>query len=582
MPKIFHGLGLVGPYQLAKTGAIKSDDGPFNPLVACCFAPLCARGSILLPRRNASLELRWVPLPHLIALSLGTGLLNGQPIEVGNYQSYRIRVESRPRGVQVSHRRGLEAADILPRSAPDSDTENEAQVGESLWYEFASLDARFDRVIVACSALFFAYFAPSSQLSIVHLQGEFPKLLEQLERNGKARRDKKTGICYLELGSAWHTSDIPTIARSIFDQTGFAREAAETIGVQAQIQRRDGKLVQIYAVPPFLGATELHVKACERVVPSTGERVLIVLQILACSAEFPCSRLEATLDQPGRSSGNEPSFPKSHGSRKISNPFDFDFVELDGEGSRPGTDFVPITISGGSRTRYSALTSDNYLVTRREVNRSGRPGGEKTGQDPRNSSQSKSSKGDGGSRQCNINTRENATGDQDAPGGPTSKRMTPADALRHTTKELTKAAADLPASINSLLVAPNGLQYGPWVLNRVSDDVGRPKRWTAVLNGTRPRGVLIADVVFHERHAYVFDIVRRIDESFSILVIHQPDFTTMPDAKLLRLFNLIDDAQRLPKDEVLAKGSDLRIQRVTHHRASSPHSLSGVLGKLLK
>jgi len=51
---------------------------------------------------------------------------------------------------------------------------------------------------------------------------------------------------------------------------------------------------------------------------------------------------------------------------------------------------------------------------------------------------------------------------------------------------------------------------------------------------------------------------------------------------LLRLFNLIDDAQRLPKDEVLAKGSDLRIQRVTHHRASSPHSLSGVLGKLLK
>lgn len=582
MPKIFHGLGLVGPHQLAKIGAIKSDDGPFNPLVACCFVPLCARGSILLPRRNASLELRWVPLPHLIALSLGTGLLNGQPIEVGNCRSYRIRVESRSRGVRVRHRRDLEAAGILPRSAPYSDTENEAQVGESLWYELVSLDARFDRVIVACSALFFAYFAPSSQLSIVHLQGEFPKLLKQLERSGKARRDKKTGICYLELGSAWHTSDIPTIARSIFDQTGFAREAAEAIGVQAQVQRRDGKLVQIYAVPPFLGTTELRVKACEHVVPSTGERVLIVLQILACSAEFPCTRLEATLDQPGPSSGNEPSSPKPHGSRKTSNPFEFDFVELDGEGSRPGTDFAPITVSGGTGLRYSALTHENYVVTRRKVNRSGKPRGKKTGQDPRNSSQSKSSKGDGDSRQGNVNTRGNVTGGQDEPGDATSKRMTPADALRHTTNELSKAAVDLPASINSLLVTPKGLQYGPWILNRVNDDIGRPKRWATVLNGTRPRGVLIADVVFHERHAYVIEIVRRIDESFSILVVHQPGFTAMPNAELLKIFNLIDDAQRLPKDAVLATGSDLRIHRVTHYRTSSPHSLSGALRKLLK
>jgi len=462
-----------------------------------------------------------------------------------------------------------------------SGIESEAQVGESRWYEFASLDPRFWRVLAPCSAIFFAYFAPSSQLAMLHLQGGFTRLLGQLERSGKARRDEKTGICHLDLDSSWHTSDIPVIARSAFDQTGFAREAAKVIEVHSEIQKRDGKLAQISAVPPFLGATQLRVMACEHVVPPTDQRVLIILQILECSAEFPYTRLEATLDQPGPSSGNEPSPQNRHGPRKFASPFDFDFIEMDGEGSRPGTDFSPITVSGGRGLRYSALTHENYVVTRREVNRSGKSAGKKTGQDPRNSSQRKSSKGDGDSRQGDINTR-GTTGDHGDAGDATSKRISPADALRHTTKELSEVASDPQASVDSLLIAPKGLQYGPWILNRVSDDGGRPKRWTTVLNGTKPRGVLIADVVSHQRHAYVIEIVRRVDESFSILVVHRQNFAAVPEVELLRIFKLIDDAQRLPKNEVLTAESDLRIHRVTHYRTSSPHSLSGTLRKLLR
>jgi len=582
VPKIFHGLGLTGPHQLAKIGAVKIDNGgSFNPLAACCFAPLSAREPVLQPRSNAPLELRWVPLAHLVALPLGTGLLDGRPIKVGNCREYRIRVESRTPGAWVNTRAHFEKASLLPHTASLSGIESEAQVGESRWYEFASLDSRFWRVVAPCSAIFFAYFAPSSQLAMLHLQGGFPMLLKQLERSGKARRDEKTGICRLHLDSSWHTSDIPVIARSAFDQTGFAREAAKVIEVHSEIQKRDGKLAQISAVPPFLGATQLRVMACEHVVPSTDQRVLIILQILECSAEFPYTRLEATLDQPGPSSGNEPNPQNRHGPRKFASPFDFDFVEMDGEGSRPGTDFSPITVSGGRGLRYSALTRDNYVVTRREVNRSSKSTGKKTGQDPRNSSQRKSSKGDGDSRQGDINTH-GATGDQGGTDGGTSKRMSPADALRHTTKELSKAAVDLSASISSMLIAPKGLQYGPWMLNRVSDDGERPKRWTTVLNGTRPRGILIADVACHARHAYVIEIVRRVDESFSILVVHRTDFKELPKVELVRIFNLIDDAQRLPKNEVLAAGSELRIHRVTHYRASSPNSLSGVLGKLMK
>jgi len=582
VPKIFHGLGLNGPHQLVRIGATNLyDGGSFNPLTACLFAPLAAIGSVLHIRSNVALELRWVPLAHLVALPLGTGLLDGRPIKVGNCREYCIRVESRTPGAWVNTRAHLEKASLLPHTASLSSIESEAQVGEGLWYEFASLDSRFWRVIAPCSAIFFAYFAPSSQLAMLHLQGGFQRLLEQLERSGKARKDEKTGICHLDLDNSWHVSDIPVIARSAFDQTGFAREAAKVIEVHSEIQKREGKLVQINAVPPFLGTTQLRVVACEHVIPTTNQRVLVILQVLECSAEFPYSRLEATLDQPGPSSGNEPGPQTPHGPRKFANPFDFDFIELDGEGSRPGADFAPITVSGGRGLRYSALTRDNYVVTRREVNRSSKSAGKKTGQDPRNSSQRKSSKGDGDSRQGDINTRS-ATGDHGNTGDAISKRMSPADALRHTTTELSKVVSDPHASIDSLLIAPKGLQYGPWTLNRVNDDVGRPKRWTTVLNGTKPRGMLVVDVVFHQRHAYVIEIVRRVDESFSILVVHRPNFAAVPEVELLRIFNLIDDAQRLPKNEVLTAGSDLCIHRVTHYRASSPNSLSGVLGKLLR
>lgn len=582
MPKIFHGLGLNGPHQLVRVGATNLyDGGSFNPLAACIFAPLAASGSVLQIRSNAPVELRWVPLAHLVALPLGTGLLDGQPIKVGNCREYRLRVESRTPGVWVNTRVQLERASLLPHTASLLGIESEAQVGESRWYEFVSLDSRFWRVVAPCSAIFFAYFAPSSQLAMIHLQGGFQRLLEQLKRSGKARRDKETGICRLELDSNWHTSDIPVIARSAFDQTGFAREAAKVIEVHSEIQKREGKLVQISAVPPFLGSTQLRVVACEHVIPTTNQRVLVILQVLECSAEFPYSRLEATLDQPGPSSGNEPGPQTPRGPRKFANPFDFDFIELDGEGSRPGTDFAPITVNGGRGLRYSALTPENYVVTRREVNRTGKSAGKKTGQDPRNSSQRKSSQGDGDSRQGDINTC-GATRDHGDTGGVVSKRLSPADALRYTTTELSKVASNPHASIDALLIAPKGLQYGPWTLNRVNDDVGRPKRWTTVLNGTRPRGILIANVVFHQRHAYVVEIVRRVDESFSTLIVHQPNFAALAPVELLRIFNLIDDTQRLPKNEVLTAGSDLRIHRVTHYRASGSNSLSGVLRELLK
>ena len=131
MPRVFHGLGLNGPHQLVRVGATNLyDGGSFNPLAACIFAPLAASGSVLQIRSNAPMELRWVPLAHLVALPLGTGLLDGQPIKVGNCREYRIRVESRTPGVWVNTRVQLEKASLLPHTTSLLGIESEAQVGE--------------------------------------------------------------------------------------------------------------------------------------------------------------------------------------------------------------------------------------------------------------------------------------------------------------------------------------------------------------------------------------------------------------------------------------------------------------------
>lgn len=581
MPIILHGLDLKAPCQLVKIGTVRSDKGPFNPMVACCFAPLvCVEQQQFQRSRDAPRIVLWVPLAHLLALPLGIGVLDGKRIEVGNHHSYSVLVEASASPIYT--RRILEAAGVLPRLSLHSSGEDEADIDESLWYEFESLDRRFGRVIAPCTTLFFAYYAPTSPLAMLHLKGEFPKVLSQLERSGSAFREPGTGVCHLVLSREWHASDIPVLARSLFDQSGWAREAAQSIGVHPEIQARSSKPFHIHAVPPFLGATRLRVRACEHVVPSTGERVLIILRIHECSAEFPCSRLEVTLDQPGPNSGKAPGSKDHRGPRKIPNTFDFDFIEIDGVGSRPGTDFAPVTVSGGRGLRYNALTGDNYVITRREVNRTGKTRGKTTGQDPRNSSQRKSSKGDGDSRQTEVTTR-GSTDSQEDPGGTSSGRMTPAGALRHTMDGLSSAAVEMPAIVESLLVSPQGLQYGPWVLNRVTHGEGRAKKWETVLKGARPRGILIADVAYEERHAYVIDIVRRIDESFSILILHRPDFGALSNADLLRVFRLIDEAQRLPRDEVLKGDTLLHIHRVMHGRTSGgPHSLSSELGKLLK
>jgi hypothetical protein len=306
----------------------------------------------------------------------------------------------------------------------------------------------------------------------------------------------------------------------------------------------------------------------------------MILQILGCNAAFPWTHLEVTLDQPGRDSGNEPRKTSSRGTRKIANEFEYDFVEIDGTGDRPGTELMPITLTSRDGLRFDALTSDNLKVIRREVDRSAKSETKSTGEDARNSSQLSNSGGDEDSRQTDLGTRGSGIVEQETLEGAKPRHITPSDALRHTTNELLKLSNQPEVMVKPLLLTPHGIQYGPWQLNCVNQADGRPERWTKI-HDSCPRGVLIAHVSCRTDHAYAIDIVRRLGESFSILVVQGQDNSVVQDSDLLTVLKRIDDARRLPKDADLTRDLSLSIHRVTHYHSSGPHSLSGVLNGLL-
>jgi hypothetical protein len=512
----------------------------------------------------------------LIVLPAGSGIYKGAQLKVSNTRTLALRVRIEHGRSRIHQRCELEEAGVLRRNRDPKDS---IGLGETFWFEYTSLDPRFDRVLVPCATLFFAYYASTSQLAMLHLKGEFEPLLRQLERGGSAVKSPETGHAKLALGKDWRIAEIPVAARSLFDDSGFARQQAKAIGVHCNIQARQKSHMHLRVEPPFEGDTTLLVNGCVRTELATGKRILIILEILRCSFPFPWTRLDTEIDQSGGIAEEEGG---GYGKRKGPGKplaLDYDLQEIDGTGEAPGAEFMPVTFSGRHGIRFDALTPDTYAIQRREVKRKKSKSKSKL-QDVRNSSQRKQPQGDENGRQVDVSSQSPA-GDTKEGANDKSKRLSPVEAIRYTVQQLEKAAGDLSAEFELLLLAPKGMAYGPLKLNCVTQLEGRSTRWMRILNGSRPRGILIAEMVRDDRYAYVYDIFRRLNESYSILIFHQSNLSRAPHSVLLEIFERIDEAQRLPKDEDLIRGLDMSVRRVAHLGSNGEHSLSEVLKGLL-
>ncbi|SDZ18798.1 hypothetical protein SAMN04487939_12137 [Lysobacter sp. yr284] len=574
---LVHYLGQPGPVQLIKSGAIQAS-GTDNFLAASLFSPLCLDQGRYRRLRAPRPILRWVPLAHTLALPLGAGLVQGIPTHVGGVEPFwNVRVRA-GEGTPGSRRRAaLDQAGLLPHALPYYAEELEAQVNWSWWYEYESLDSRFDHVLAPATTVFNTYYAPTSQMATLVLKNDLEVLLRGLERSD-AYVDRTTGVSHLRLGRERHTSEVPLLSRALFDPTGVARARAISIGGHAALSARSGEPRCIKAEPPFDGETTMTVYG--RLHMRGKQRILLVTQIIECNHPFPFEKLNATVDQPGKSSGERSS--KCGGGRIRLDKWDFDLEELDGTGDRPGTEHLPVTALVLAGTRLTAFNKHNVLIGRRDVNRNGKgPGKTPLSPAPRNSSQRRHGKGDSDARQVHTSTQSQTIAPEKKKDD--HKGLSPAEALRLTLEELQAFTMATGATLESVVLTDARLKYGPWIFNVVHQEgKGRRKSWMRIHHSNKPRGILIVHASLHGLHAYVLEVLRQADEAYATLVLCSSDGSEISVGVMQGIFDRIDESQSLPKSERIKSSEEIEITRVKHWAdASERRRLSTVLRDVL-
>jgi hypothetical protein len=566
-----HILGLTGPAQLIRLGSLGPDD-QVQHQIAAIFSPLEWDGGRY-RRARSGRQLVRLPLPHFIQLPQGTGLVDGVPCMVGGLSTYdNVHVEAGQRVGRLLLRSELQAERLLPPTNMRDFEESEAEVPHCWYYQFKSLDSRFDRVIAPSTAIFTSYYAPTSQLAELILDNDIEALLRSLERNAQVDNH---GVSHLHLDRDRHISEVPVIARALFDRTGIARSRTVDIGTRLAVDTRNSQPRCIRATPPFDGQTNLSVYGF--VVAQNSCRTLCITQIVSCDHPFPVDALRVVIDQPGERAGQ--TSKGASASRVRIDEWDFELEVIEGVGKRPGTSHPPVTALGRVGTLFKSLNSGNYSIDRRSVAHNGKGGTwVPINKDPRNSSLKREPSGDADARQTHTSTRQ----PKNYSDITTSRSLTPNQALRLTLTELDCMSSLYGDDVSSRAISEDTIRYGSWLLNAVSlNGPHRRESWKYLRKDVHRRGILIAQVTRADRHAYVFEILRRGDEAFSTLLISDPDCSALDHATLTGILKRIDEAQMLPKDNVLRAGTDIIIKRVRHNPETSHTQLATIINDRL-
>lgn len=571
-----HVLGLQGPHLLVRTGELKwVDSDPYQ--AAAIFRRIRWDGSRF--RLDGSTRhLVCLPLAHTIQLPLAAGLVDGVTCHVGSVELYkRVSVSVCAEIQNVKARYQLEAEGLLRRAGGAySQEDREARVDKALYYQYRSRDPRFQRVFAPCSVIFTAYFSPSSQMGTTVLSNDFESLARGLRRSS-AYTNPATGVSHLKLDRQHHVVDVPMIARALFDESGVAHQRTLDVGASLALCSRNNAPRCIRAVPPFNGETNMSVYGY--VLQHGPIRTLVITQILECDHPFPVSRLEVELDQAGAS--NDQASAGGGTIRRTADDAGIELEVLDATGNNPSNLHPPVTALGRPGTTFKGLNRSNLSIERRECSRA-RKGARLVpiNEDLRNSTQRRTSDGDASARQTHSSTRNtNDSGEDHLP--PENRSLTSKEALKRTLDELDSMSITHEAQVVSRIFTDMKLQQRHWLFNVVRQEgTGRRPSWRMLEGGT-PRGILIAQVSKSHAYAYVVEILRRGDDSFSTLMVSQPDCSEIDSEFLEKIFQVIDSHQKLPKDTVIRGDSKIEIRRIRHNAGQSENKLSQVLSQRL-
>lgn len=551
--RIRHTFELASPHFVrAILGISVESKGP-DPFVDVCLSPLP-------PTRGESV-IRSIPVGELIDLHAGAVIRDNVVAEDHLLRRYSLNVtfgsEDKVWGRDKLDRVAVQQGDVRQPTQ---------------FLQVAEENGR--TVYISMAEIFRFYYLSSSVLARSLLSDAILTPEQTIYAPKHTVQPDEHGAAFLVLRRGMNKNDLLTIARLVLSPQRIGLERAKGIYLFKR-DKRSGSILRLAARPPFDGQTQLECRGIPLSNDSTSP--LLITRIDSCSAELPFNNLRWRYEddyetQESNGQSKEPGMPGKPRGRKIGIGSQ-GFVFLD-ENEQPTTSFVSQLVEVEQfADRFPAVASLKIHREKLEAPQSGRAKARaNVHDDPLNLSARKASGTADAKRKTQAvdpMSKHDVDGEPEDTGEKTKKCRL--DVLEHSIELAKKIAAISEAKLIDRVVTDKSATAFGHYFNLLPAEVdGRPRRWL-YLDDERKlrRPMLILEFERGDRYGYLIDIVRRGDESMSLMLLRTSSGAKATNDQLLEFVRQTASA-RVRDCPTSVSAMSIHGMELTHkpHRAS--------------
>jgi hypothetical protein len=544
--KLIHSTGLKGLFRQSGVGAITLGF-PHNPRAFYLYREVRFDGKR--PEYLEGAACIEAPLGDLPDLPVGILLRSDLAIESPDSLEFSIKIAFHQKSARSATRKELEADGLLPWM-DDHPAVVASRVSEAYWYVCDCLDGRFNKILFPATAIFTAYYAPTSRLASRILAGDINDLEGNFVNKRKTKAIDSNGLAVITFRAGVLTAEALTLSRAWYDKT--FRSRLEDIHRHSALNKRSNQPTFLRCEPPSEGEIGLRVEGMVRSRDDGGRPDLIVLRIAASDEAMPFRTLEAHMDQTTGSPtvAAKPDDPEGMGGRSTP-PVDFAdlFLPLNGQNTPPGT-APPLVVSLSiPATQFSALGDDDIRIIRRKSKRAGKGKGQIP---PTPTDTNSTGRGNSGGDEEKQQTELTSPGQGKLDPDDQTKERSPMEALESVLAATDVLQDEYGISIAARRVTTEGKEFNGMPVNQVSTEIkDRSDKWVYIYEKKLARPILILEASKAGKFIYLLEIVRDEHDEFSTLTFCRMDRCRMEDEALRNVFDLVDHLQRLPPNLAL-------------------------------
>ena len=544
---LIHSTGLKGLYRQVGLGVI-TNGYPHNPKALFLYRSVSFDSS---EKAIYGDDARCIeaPIGQLVSLPVGTLLKDDLAVSSPDFEVVTVSISFGHGTVRRATRDELEAEGRLQQMSRNAAIA-ESRIGEANWYVCACTNAQFDKILIPATAVYAAFYAPTSRLASRILAGDIRDLDLNFVYRNKSKPIDSNGHAVIALRPGVLKAEALPIARAHFDSS--FRAHLEQIHIQSSIQLRGNQPIFLRCEPPAKGHVRLRVQGMRSRLKGATVPDLVVLRIISSDEPLPFKTLEVHLDQSTANavSGNngDANEPGLGGNAKPPDDFLVEFLTLAGSTALPGPANSLVVSLGVPATEFLAMGPGDFTIVRRKSKRN-RKGLGHTPPIPTSSNSlgRGNSQGDASLQQTDLTAPTQAQ-DVDGDDGVAPIERSPRDAFQSILDAVTILQTELGLGLSARLVSKNGMCFQGFPVNQVNTEItGRPDKWVYISSAPKvARQILLLELSRSQSFVYLLEIVRGSNEEFSTLTFCKKDRVRMGDDELKAVLDMVDEFQRIP------------------------------------